>query len=311
MPISRQQTPSAEPPTVNGIGPSRVFLPEGEWDTCEDFLAARFPAISLSEWQGRISEGRVLDEHGERITPRQPYRHGGLLYYYRTLPAETPIPFTETIIYQDKWIVVADKPHFLPVIPSGRYLQETLLVRLKRRLNQDTLSPIHRIDRETAGLVVFSVRPETRALYQTLFHSKSVEKRYEAIAPYRAGICLPRLCESRLVQNETAFMQMREIPGMPNAQTEIRLLESKNALARYALTPLTGKKHQLRAQMAGLGLPILNDRIYPHLLPEENDDESREEAYAHPLQLLAKSIGFTDPVTGQQRYFESSQQLRL
>ncbi|NLC22989.1 MAG: pseudouridine synthase [Oxalobacter sp.] len=311
MQTPRQQTPQAAPPTRDGISPSRVFLPAGSWTSYEDFLAARFPAVSRTDWQSRIRQGKVLDASGRRIQPGQSYAHGNLLYYYRSLPAETLVPFTETVIYQDEWIVVADKPHFLPVIPSGRYLQETLLVRLKRRLNINTLSPIHRIDRETAGLVVFSVQPATRSRYQVLFHGRQVEKHYEAIAPHRPDIPLPSLYRSCLVQSGESFMQMKEVPGKPNAETTIRLLESKNALARYALQPLTGKKHQLRVQMMGMGLPILNDRIYPELQPEEADEKSRNDAFASPLQLLAKAIAFTDPVTGAQRYFESTQQLRL
>jgi len=311
MHASRQPIPSAKPPTLNGVSPSCIFLPAGQWATCEDFLAERFPAISPEEWQQRILQKRVLDASGQSIRPGQPYRHGTLLYYYRSLPAETPVPFTETVIYQDEWIVVADKPHFLPVIPSGRYLQETLLVRLKRRLHIETLSPAHRIDRETAGLVVFTIKPETRAQYQERFRHRLVEKQYEAVAPYKPDIPLPAVRRSRLVQSETSFMKMEEADGAPNAETEIRLVSSHGALARYALKPLTGKKHQLRVQMAGLGIPILNDRIYPHLLPEEKDAENQAEIFARPLQLLAKRISFEDPITRQPRYFESRQQLRL
>jgi len=309
--MAHKQKTHNTPPALNGISPSRVFLPVGPWERYEDFLAARFPAINPESWQTRISQGKVLDASGQCLRLGQPYRHGSLLYYYRSPPPETPVPFTETIIYQDEWIVVTDKPHFLPVTPSGRHLEETLLVRLKRRLDIDTLTPIHRIDRETAGLVVFSVQPNTRARYQTLFHNRQVEKHYEAIAPYHPDIPLPPLYRSRLIQSKEAFMQMKEVAGTPNAETEIRLMESANTLARYALKPRTGKKHQLRVQMAALGMPIINDRIYPQLLPEETDAESRNEIFAHPLQLLAKAIAFDDPVTGQPRYFESSQQLRL
>lgn len=311
MQTARQETHQPPLPTLDGIGPSRVFLPAGPWASYADFLTARFPAISRRDWLSRISQGKVLDAKGRHIRADEPYRHGSLLYYYRSLPGETPIPFTESIVYQDEWIVVADKPHFLPVIPSGRYLQETLLVRLKHRLNIDTLAPIHRIDRETAGLVIFSVQPKTRSHYQSLFHGRQVKKYYEAIAPYRPDMSLPALYRSRLVQKKDTFMQMQEVPGPPNAETEITLLESRNRLARYALTPLTGKKHQLRAQMASLGLPIQNDRIYPDLQPEESGIKSHEGAFANPLQLLAKAISFEDPITGQPRYFESTQQLGL
>ncbi|MDL2284920.1 pseudouridine synthase [Oxalobacter sp. OttesenSCG-928-P03] len=311
MPAARKQRQPGKPETKKGISPSCVFLPEGQWATCADFLAERFPAISIKEWQARITEGQVFDAEGKCIELHQPYRHGSLLYYYRRLPSETAIPFSETILYQDEWIVVADKPHYLPVIPAGRYLEETLLVRLKRRTHIETLSPIHRIDRETAGIVVFSVRPETRSLYQTLFYNRSVEKHYEAIAPYRPDISLPLLYRSRLAASPASFMKMEETEGAPNAETRIRLMETKGRLARYALEPLTGKKHQLRVQMAALGIPILNDRIYPYLHPEEKNAESQARAFASPLQLLAKTIAFRDPVTGQHRYFESEQQLRF
>lgn len=296
---------------IDGVSPSRVFLPNGSWPTCEDFLAERLPALGKAEWRDRLAEGKVLDANGRPLAPGQPCPESGLLYYYRSLPAERPIPLKETIVYQDEWLVVADKPHFLPVIPTGRYLHETLLVRLKKRLNIDTLSPIHRIDRETAGLVVFCVKPETRALYQALFRDRKVEKHYEAIAAYRPDFLLPACYRSCLVPSEEHFMQMKETTGAANAETRIRLVESKGRLARYALQPLTGKKHQLRVQMAALGMPILHDRIYPRLFPEEQAFAGEEKDFSRPLQLLAKTLSFTDPFTRLPRFFESKQQLRL
>lgn len=296
---------------IDGVSPSRVFLPKGAWPTCEDFLAERLPALTREEWQDCMAASKVLDANGCPLAPCQPCPESGLLYYYRSLPDERPIPLKETILYQDEWLVVADKPHFLPVIPTGRYLHETLLVRLKKRLNIDTLSPIHRIDRDTAGLVVFCIKPETRALYQALFRDRQVEKHYEAIAAYRPDLSLPSCYRSRLVPSERHFMQMKEIAGEANAETRIRLVESKDQLARYALQPLTGRKHQLRVQMAGLGIPILHDRIYPRLFPEEQAFAGEEKDFSRPLQLLAKTLSFTDPLTRQPRFFESRQQLRL
>ncbi|MCM1512056.1 MAG: pseudouridine synthase [Oxalobacter formigenes] len=300
-----------KPPMIDGVSPSRVFLQKGPWLTYEDFLAARIPAVSKAEWKNRLAKGQVLDAECRPIAPGQPCPFSGMLYYYRSLPDERPIPLAETIVYQDKWLVVADKPHFLPVIPTGRYLHETLLVRLKKKLKIDTLSPIHRIDRETAGLVVFCIKPETRACYQALFREKAVEKHYEAIAPYRPDLPLPVCYRSCLAPSEKHFMQMKETAGITNAETRIRLIESKGQLARYALQPLTGKKHQLRVQMAALGIPILYDRIYPCLFPEEQAFAGEEKDFSRPLQLLAKTLSFTDPVTKQFRFFESAQQLRL
>ena len=194
--------------------------------------------------------------------------------------------------------MVADKPHFLPVTPSGHYLQETLLVRLKNKLGLNDLIPIHRIDRETAGLVLFSVNLAERNAYQSLFRRHEVVKHYEAIAAANRDLIFPIIRKSRIVE-DTPFFRQREIEGPPNSETHIRVLQVMANKARYALSPVTGKKHQLRVHMNALGLPIMNDRMYPPVSITPDDD------YRRPLQLLAKSIAFTDPMTGQQRQFES------
>lgn len=293
-------------PSRDGVSPSCVALPSGSWLSVAEFLAQRLPKVSLSDWQARMACGEVLDEQGLAIPPQAAYRPQSKVYYYRHVPQEARIPFDETVIYQDDYLVVADKPHFLPVTPSGRYVQETLLVRLKRKLGIDTLSPVHRIDRDTAGLVLFTIQPETRGAYQRLFRERCVIKHYEAIAPWRADLSLPMVHRSRLKEMEgPAFMQMQEISGEPNAETRIDLIEQHGLLAHYRLSPVTGQKHQLRAHMTALGIPILNDPIYPTLLPDAPPDHSK------PLQLLARSLAFTDPITGQARQFESQRQLRF
>ncbi len=303
-PISRAPDPTpAVPPTRDGVGPSCVVLPDGPWATVAEFLVERFPGISAETWAARIAAGAVLDDRGGAVTRERPYEPQRRIYYYRSIEAEPRIPFEEVLIYRDEFLVVADKPHFLPVIPSGRYLQETLLVRLKRKLGLDTLAPIHRIDRETAGLVVFTIRPETRGAYQSLFLGEGVRKHYEAIAPWRPERALPPIYRSRLEDDPANFMRMREVPGEANAETRIELLEVRGTLARYGLSPITGRKHQLRVQCAALGIPICNDRIYPVHLAENTDD------YARPLQLLAKSIAFADPFTGERREFTSPRAL--
>lgn len=290
--------------TREGVSPSCVSLPAGNWDTITDFLVQRFPDIPRAMWLERMATGEVFDEFGEAVTPARAYRGHMRLYYYRTLPAETRIPFDEELLFQDEHLVVVDKPHFLPVTPSGHYLQETLLVRLKSRLGIAGLSPIHRIDRETAGLVLFSVRPEERAAYQDLFRQREVSKWYEAIAPWREDLTFPRVCTSRIVEGQPFFRQT-EVPGTPNSETHIELLEVSGPLARYGLSPVTGKKHQLRVHMYALGLPIVNDRVYPPLDPTPEDD------YRYPLQLLAQSIAFDDPFTGERRQFTSKRRLKL
>lgn len=287
-------------PTRNGVGPSCIALPPGAWPRVIDFLIARFPGVSPGEIADRMQRGDVRDDRGDVVAPDAAYRAHQKLYYYRDIPDEPRIPFDETILFEDEFIVVADKPHFLPVTPGGRYLQETLLVRLKRKLGIDSLAPMHRIDRETAGLVLFTKKPETRGAYQALFSQRMVSKQYEAVAPYREGLDLPLSYRSRLI-GSGHFMRMQEAPGEWNAETHISLIEVSGALARYALAPVTGKRHQLRVQMAALGLPILFDQIYPqHVTGEELDGD-----YTKPLQLLAKGIAFRDPVTAQHRSFDS------
>lgn len=294
------------PPLRDGVGASVVALPAGTWPLLLDFLAHHFPAIARDDWHARMLRGDVLDAAGNALSPASRYVAHSRIFYYRFLQDEPRIPFDEVVLYRDAYLVAVDKPHFLPVTPAGRYLQETLLVRLKKSLGIDTLTPMHRIDRDTAGLVLFTIQPATRNLYQTLFRERTVDKVYEAIAPWRADLELPVVRRSRLVES-AAFMQMQETDGAPNAETRIELLEVKGDLARYRLHPVSGQKHQLRAHMAALGIPIVNDRIYPHLLP----DEGMQQDYSRPLQLLAKSIRFTDPLSGKVHQFESGQKLQF
>jgi tRNA pseudouridine32 synthase/23S rRNA pseudouridine746 synthase len=181
-----------KPPARNGVGPSCIGLPAGAWPTTLDFLTERFSAIPRDVWHQRMAQGDVVDEHGVQLAPHSVYQGHRRVYYYRAVPDEPRIPFDEVILFQDEQLIVVDKPHFLPVMPSGGYLAETVLVRLKQKLGIDTLVPVHRIDRDTAGLVMFSVQPETRGAYHALFSQRSVKKTYEAIAPWREGLACHR-----------------------------------------------------------------------------------------------------------------------
>ena len=269
-----------------------------------DFLVERFPQQGRDVWLGRMARGEVVDEHARPVTAQRAYQPQLRLYYYRHVPGEPRIPFEASVLYQDAHLVVVDKPHFLPVVPSGIYLQETVLVRLKRALGLETLVPLHRIDRDTAGLVLFSVCPQSRGRYHALFREHRIHKVYEAIAPWRPELEFPLTRVSRIAES-AHFMQQAEVPGEPNTCTRVRLLERRGSLARYELQPVTGHRHQLRVHMNALGLPIVGDGIYPVLTPEGSTD------YTRPLQLLARSVSFTDPVSGQARHFESARRLDL
>ena len=269
-----------------------------------DFLVDRFPQQGRDVWLGRMARAEVVDEHALPVTAQRPYQAQLRLYYYRDVPGEPRIPFDASILHQDAHLVVVDKPHFLPVVPSGSYLQETVLVRLKRQLGLETLVPLHRIDRDTAGLVLFSVRPQSRGCYHALFREHRIHKVYEAIAPWRPGLAFPLTRVSRIAE-AAHFMQQAEVPGQPNACTRVQLLERSGSLARYELQPVTGHRHQLRVHMNALGLPIVGDGIYPVLTPQGSTD------YTRPLQLLARSVTFTDPVSGQTRHFDSARRLDL
>ena len=302
-PTSTPTPPSAfKPAARHGVGPSQVVLPPGTWPSVLAFLITRFATIDAATWQQRVAGGEVIDEHGLPITAQRPYQAGLRAYYYSAVAQEPRIPFEAQVLFQNEHLLVVDKPHFLPVMPSGRYLQETLLVRLKRQLGLDDLVPLHRLDRDTAGLVLFSIQPATRNAYSALFRERLVHKTYEAIAPWRAELALPLTRQSR-IEEAGHFMLQHEVSGPVNATTHIALLERLGEQARYQLTPVSGQRHQLRVHMASLGVPIAGDGLYPVLTPEG------EVNYARPLQLLARQLRFTDPVSGAPQCFESQRRL--
>lgn len=275
------------------------------WPTLLDFLAERLHAVDRDDWARRMARGEVLGDDARALPPDAPFQPGARVYYYRQLDDEPTVPFEEAVLFRDAHLLVVDKPHFLPVTPGGRYVQQSLLVRLKNRLGIDALSPIHRIDRETAGLVVFSLRRQDRDAYQALFRERAVHKTYEAIAPHDTATAWPVLRRSRIVEEDAAFFRMTEVPGEANSETRIERLQSRGAWARYRLEPLTGRRHQLRVHMNALGLPIAGDQFYPRVLRRPHEAED----FSSPLRLLAKAIAFTDPVTGQTRAFESRRAL--
>ena len=290
-----------------GVSASRVFLPADQsYLNLLQFFVAQFPHIQTGEWEQRFNDNLILDIEGQPLAASDPYQPNTHLMYFRRLTREPEIPFEEQILFQDDHILVADKPHFLPVTPSGLYLHQALLNRLKKKTGIQTLSPIHRIDRDTAGLVIFSVNPNERAQYQNLFRDRAVKKVYEAIAPYSQDLVdkLPMTYQSRLEESEH-FLQMQEVEGEPNADTLIELIQVKEPWAKYRLIPGSGKKHQLRCHLNALSIPIKQDQIYPVLTPYQEYDLD----FSKPLQLLAKEIAFQDPISGVHRSFLSKRTL--
>lgn len=299
-------------PILNGVKPSVLVLPhESRFDgkPLLDFLCVKFPFVAKQQWIMRLNSGMVVGQDGVPMNEHTVFQAGARIFYYREISRddEPRIPFEEQILWCDHDLIVVDKPHFLPVIPSGRFLRETLLTRLRLRADLQHLAvaditPIHRLDKDTAGVMLFSHNPATRSAYQTLFQNKAIHKTYHAIAPTRTDLNYPLHIHSRLVTGD-AFFLTQQIDGEPNSHTRLDLLENRGEVSLYELQPISGKKHQLRVHMMSLGMPILHDALYPVV------HEVGSEDYNKPLKLLAKRIEFADPVSGEYRVFESRQDL--
>lgn len=292
-------------PMRNGVSASVVSVPQGAPHLL-DFLAQRMPGVSRQQWSDRLAQGLVLHEDGQAALPDQSCQPGQRLYYYRHLADEPVLPFQAQVLFEDAHLLVVDKPHFMPVTPSGRYVQQSLLVQLKRQTGCADLVPLHRIDRETAGLVLLGKRLQDRDAYHALFRDHQIHKTYHAVAAHAPQLKLPLLYASRLVPGEP-FFRTQEVPGPANSETRIALLHTDGQRALYALEPISGKRHQLRVHMNALGIPIEGDPFYPTVLrgPDAPED------FGQPLQLLAKSLRFTDPITGYARAWTSGLHLTL
>jgi len=286
--------------------PSHITLPKQEhpFPSLLDFLDGHFPRVGRDIWLDRLRCKKIIDEQGRVVNEATHYRINARLRYYREIEAEPRIPFEEKIIYEDDEILIADKPHFLPVTPTGKHVNECLLHRLVVRTGNKQIVPVHRLDKETAGLVLFSKRPDTRRDYFGLFENRRIEKQYEAIAT------LPEDRERRAwsiesrIEPSGEWILCHNVPGEINARSRIELLEQDGDRARFALSPITGKTHQLRLHMGLIGSQILYDKFYPEL-----QSESEVVDFTRPLQLLAKKLAFTGPVTGVDHQFESEQNL--
>jgi tRNA pseudouridine32 synthase / 23S rRNA pseudouridine746 synthase len=273
----------------------------GPWATLRDHLVERLP-VPAARVDAMLAEGRVVDHDGP-LGPDTPFVPRSVVWFHRDLPDEAPVPFAIDILHRDDDILVVDKPHFLATIPRGRHVLETALVRLRHELDLPALSPAHRLDRVTAGVVLFVVDPTRRGTYQNLFRDHRVAKVYEALAPHDPSVSLPTTIRSR-IEKERGVLTAEQVPGEPNAETTVELLEARAGIGRYRLTPHTGRTHQLRVHMASLGLPLLGDPFYPVVRDVPLDD------FRAPLQLLARELAFPDPDTGVFRRFVSGRRLQ-
>jgi tRNA pseudouridine32 synthase/23S rRNA pseudouridine746 synthase len=290
---------------VRAVQPSCVALPpvEGPAPTILDFLDKRFWRVGREAWTDRLASGKVTSESGLKVDLKTPYAAGMKLFYYREVEREPHVPFDEEIIYQDENIIVVCKPHFLPVIPTGPYVNECLLYRMIKRTGNRSLALVNRLDRETAGLVLVSANPETRAAYCMLFQQRRIKKHYEAVGLIPQGDDRREwTVESRIVKGKPWFIVVN-VQGEPNSKTLIKLRSAGDGLGYFDLYPHTGQQHQLRAHMCLIGSGVVNDSLYPVLQPGPKKD------FLNPLQLLARSLAFKDPVSGREMRFESKRQL--
>ena len=299
---------------MSSISPraSSVVVPRGipADITVLAFLSGRFPHIGAETWKSRIGEGNVRFGDGTAAHALSKVASGMELRYFREVSAEPRIAEPHRILYRDEHILVACKPHFLPVVPGGKFVRECLLYHLIEETGLRGLSPVHRIDRHTAGLVLLSIHENERGRYQDLFKERQVEKGYLANVRWLSGA---PLAEGASAENTWELQGRIEkygptlrrdlAEGVANAFCRMNLLKRSGAHARLALYPLTGKRHQLRLQVSQIGAAILNDPYYPDLLPEAPDDPAR------PLQLLSKSLRFRDPFTQGEREFTSPRDL--
>lgn len=295
-------------PVRDGVGATRLHVPlHGPWPTVAAYMVERFFHLDPERLLVRFDRGEIVARDGSPLHRDTALGEVEFVWYYREPPAETYIPFEIELLHQDEDLIVVDKPHFLPTTPGGKYLQNSALVRLRNLLDIPELTPIHRLDRATAGLLMFSARPATRGAYQLLFENRQVQKVYEAVSARPAGWSadrFPLVHRNHIVKNRGEVCVRVDDDREPNSETLIEVLSADDRVVHTLLRPHSGKMHQLRVHLAALGLGILNDGFYPVLLPEAPDD------FARPLQLLARELHFTDPLTGEVRVFSTRRTLQ-
>lgn len=292
-------------PIRDGVDATRVVVRAGPELTVGQALLAMpgLAGLTADDLRRRASAGEVVDADGHPVDLDSPSRRNISLYLYRDLDDEVPVPFDLPVLYRDENIVVVDKPHFLATMPRGRHVTETALVRLRRELGSDTVSPAHRLDRLTAGVLLFTLRPEVRAAYQNLFASRTARKEYLALAPADETLTTTVTVQDR-IEKTAGDLRALVVDGPVNAISDITLVDGAGPHGVYRLVPHTGRTHQLRLHMASLGVPIVDDPLYPEVRPELAARPDRAD-FSRPLRLVARVLEFTDPLTGEHRRFES------
>lgn len=289
--------------TVQPCLASKLVLPQEQHASLLVFLCNKFPHISAEVWRQRFLAGKILDEKQQALALDSAFKSGATIYYFREVPAEPVVPFSENILFEDEHLLVVDKPHFLVVSPVGSYVEQTLLRRLQRRLQLPHLTPIHRLDRLTAGVIMFCKKPQSRDAYQGMFRQQLVDREYEALASPLPELDFPLEYASNLRRDPERFYLTSEQSGTANSLTRVEVIERQATWWRYRLLPQTGRKHQLRVHMAALGAPIFGDDLYPQPQQRAPDD------FSQPLALLARKLAFTDPISGARQEFVSQLQL--
>ncbi len=299
--MSRGGIPASPLPQRHGVDAQRIRMPQaGPWTTLRDHLVERLASgLTADEVDRRLEAGEFVDAAGMPVPADAAFVPRSVVWTHRDLPDEVPVPFEIDVLHQDERLVVIDKPHFLSTMPRGRHVVQSALARARVLTGLPRLAPAHRLDRPTAGVLMLTTEQRWRGAYQGVFASGRVHKEYLAVAPVRPGLELPLLRRTHVVK-EHGVHQAREVPDAePNAETLVELVDRRAGLGLYRLTPRTGRTHQLRCQLHGLGIPIVNDPLYPVDLEFAADDFTR------PLQLLAAVLEFDDPVDGSRRRFES------
>lgn len=316
--MARKKHPRQPLPPRDGLSASRIRLPGPEPTTAFEFVARviaeqrhRHPEDTEEAVMERFARGEVVLIDASPVHPNDIIQPGTDLFFYRRPAPEAPVPYKIEAVYEDDDLLVVDKPPFLATMPRAAHITETATVRLRRATGNEELTPAHRLDRMTSGLLLFTKRREVRGAYQELFSARQVFKRYAAIAPLldlevpevwrshiekRHGEVASRVVEDAAANAETIVRSVERLE--PAQETELhRVHETDVPLARYLLEPVTGRTHQLRVHMCAAGAPILGDPVYPEVKAFGDED------YSVPMRLKSVELAFEDPLSGRARRF--------